>query len=80
MTFGMAGDSRTVLRDAELLFVVEKAVPPRVQISIRYTFAIGTTLNRDDGCGAVATEPDSFQIQVERRGFDWEALSPIKER
>lgn len=30
ITFGMAGDSRMVLRETELLFVAEKAVPPRL--------------------------------------------------
>jgi hypothetical protein len=35
MTLGMVGDSRMVLREVALLFVVEKAVFPRRWISMR---------------------------------------------
>jgi hypothetical protein len=35
MTLGMVGDSRMVLREVALLFVVEKAVLPRRWMSMR---------------------------------------------
>jgi len=35
MTFGIVGDSRMVLREVALLFVVEKAVFPRRWMSMR---------------------------------------------
>ena len=40
--FGI-GVSRTLRRDAELLFVVEKAVPAEVVVHIGYKFAKETT-------------------------------------
>ena len=73
----MVEDSRIVLREAALLFVIEKAVPPRRWISIRQIFFVGDDVERDDGYRTVTNDPNSFQAKVQRGRIDGDV---IKER
>jgi hypothetical protein len=58
-TLGIVGDSRMILREVALLFVVEKAIFPRRWMSEVDLFCRGD-VEQGNGYGTVATKFDSL--------------------